>query len=176
MSGLSFSVTKFPGLRQEKPEPPTVSIAAFFTFLLLDNLFRNQLQIDSLIPRVMRRRIKVGHVPVVVKVLVSPEDKRNGFMGWKHCPENFGMLFINHAAKKQSFWMPDVPFDLEALGFDDNNILVQVLALKAMDRTSRSFSRAVKHVVEMPAGWCKKNGIEPGCSLTVSQHQPEANR
>lgn len=64
--------------------------------------------------------------------------------------------------------MPDVPFDLEALGFDGNNELIEVISLKAQDRASRSFSKPVKHVVEVPAGWCKKNGIEPGCRLVVT--------
>jgi uncharacterized membrane protein (UPF0127 family) len=63
--------------------------------------------------------------------------------------------------------MHTVPFDLDCLGFDEDNKLVEILPLNALSTASRGFSVPVKHVVEVRGGWCKDNEIKGGEKLVI---------
>lgn len=58
--------------------------------------------------------------------------------------------------------MKDVPFDLDAIGFDRDMNIVELKRLTAMSTVPVAFSSDVKSVVEVPAGWCLRNGIRKG--------------
>ena len=63
--------------------------------------------------------------------------------------------------------MQDVPFDLDCIGFDEDDRVVQVLHLKAHSKASRSFIRGVRHVVEVRGGWCDDHEIKGGERLIL---------
>jgi len=110
-----------------------------------------------------------GH-PLGLKVLDNPESQGRGFMGWEQPPnDQYGMLFKHSHIKPQSYWMQDVPFDLDCIGFDEDDRVVQVLHLKAHSKASRSFIRGVRHVVEVRGGWCRDHGIEQGSKLILGE-------
>lgn len=58
--------------------------------------------------------------------------------------------------------MKDVPFDLDAIGFDGDMNVVELKRLTAMSTVPVAFSSDTKSVVEVPAGWCLRNGIRKG--------------
>lgn len=58
--------------------------------------------------------------------------------------------------------MKDVPFDLDAIGFDEDMNVVDLKRLTALSTVPVAFSSDVKSVVEVPAGWCLRNGIRKG--------------
>lgn len=58
--------------------------------------------------------------------------------------------------------MKDVPFDLDAIGFDGDMKVVELKRLTAMSTVPVAFSSDTKSVVEVPAGWCLRNGIRKG--------------
>lgn len=110
----------------------------------------------------------LGYVPLTLEPLSTNEQKRKGFMGSSSPPpDDFGLLFLNSKVKLQSFWMKDVPFDLDCIGFDEDDRVVEVMHLKANDTASRSFMRAVKNVVEVRGGWCKEKGVIKGQRLLL---------
>jgi uncharacterized membrane protein (UPF0127 family) len=111
----------------------------------------------------------LGYVPLInLKALSTDAERARGFMGWKAPPnDKFGMLFKHDHPKRQSYWMKDVPFDLDAIGFDENNRAVEVLCLKANDKTPRRFIRAVQNVVEVRGGWCREHRLEKGWELRM---------
>lgn len=111
----------------------------------------------------------LGYVPLInLRVLSTDAERARGFMGWKAPPnDKFGMLFKHDRPKRQSYWMKDVPFDLDAIGFDENSRVVEVLHLKAHDKTPRRFIRAVQNVVEVRGGWCREHRLEKGWELRM---------
>lgn len=114
----------------------------------------------------------IGCVPLdtklSLKILDTKDLRRQGFMRWSKPPgDSFGLLFFHTVVGHQSYWMKDVPFDLDCLGFDEDDKLVEVLHLGALSTISRAFSRPVKHVVEVRGGWCERHGLKGGEKLVI---------
>lgn len=112
----------------------------------------------------------IGYLPhsLALKILNSSELRAKGFMGWSQPPnDHYGMLFVHDTEHPQSYWMHTVPFDLDCLGFDKHNRLVEVLPLEAFSTASRRFSVPVRYVVEVRGGWCKDHGIKGGEKLVI---------
>lgn len=105
----------------------------------------------------------------MLKVLGTPELKKQGFMGWDSPPsDRFGMLFVNDHSKMQAYHMDTVPFDLDCIGLDEEDRVVEVMRLNSFAKAPRSFSRAVKNVVEVRGGWCDTHGLKPGDKLQIN--------
>jgi uncharacterized membrane protein (UPF0127 family) len=112
----------------------------------------------------------LGYVPLALKVLDKNHLRQKGFMGWSHPPnDHFGMLFHHDIEHPQSYWMHTVPFDLDCLGFNKHNQLVEIIPLKALSMASKSFSKPVQHVVEVRGGWCKDMGLKGNEKLVIRQ-------
>ena len=112
----------------------------------------------------------LGNLPLALKLLDKQHLRSKGFMGWNEPPnDHFGMLFHHDTEHPQSYWMHTVPFDLDCLGFDKDNKLVEILPLYALSKASRGFSVPVKHVVEVRGGWCKDKGIKGGEKLVITK-------
>lgn len=58
--------------------------------------------------------------------------------------------------------MKDVSFDLDAIGLDGDMNVLELKRLTALSTVPVAFSSDVKSVVEVPAGWCMRNGIRKG--------------
>ena len=112
----------------------------------------------------------IGCVPLALKILNNFKSRSKGFMGWSKQPNNhFGMLFVHKHECPQSYWMHTVPFDIDCLGFDKHNRLIEILPLEALSMASRSFSKPVRYVVEVRGGWCKEHGIKGGEKLFIKK-------
>ena len=112
----------------------------------------------------------IGYVPLALKVLATSKLRSKGFMGWEQAPnDHFGMLFVHKHERPQSYWMHTVPFDIDCLGFDKHNTLIEILPLEALSTASRSFSKPVRYVVEVRGGWCKDHGIKGGEKLFIKK-------
>ena len=106
--------------------------------------------------------------PLILKPLHTNELRHRGFMGWTRPPnDHYGMVFLHTHEHPQSYWMHTVPFNIDCLGFDKHNQLVEVMTLNALSKASRSFMRAVQHVVEVRGGWCKDHGVITGSKLRM---------
>jgi len=89
-------------------------------------------------------------------------------MGWNQPPnDHYGMLFVHEYEHPQSYWMHTVPFDLDCLGFNKDNQLVEILRLEALSTASRGFSVPVKYVVEVRGGWCKDMCLKGNEKLVI---------
>lgn len=116
------------------------------------------------------KRFKLGDTTVALTVLGTKEDKAKGFMGAAEPPlDSAGLLFMNPS---KSFWMKNVPFDLDLVGFDDSNRVVEILNLVAHDTNPVTFSAPnLKTAVELRSGWAADHNLTLGSELT-----PEGSR
>ena len=105
----------------------------------------------------------LGDHLVNLKQLSSEKNKAKGFMGWSNPPDDsFGMLFVNPS---KSFWMKNVPFDLDLVGIDEDGKVAEIQKLSADDLTPVSLLRTYPAVIELRSGWCKDNNVTTGTHL-----------
>lgn len=108
----------------------------------------------------------IGENLILLQELNTLEEKQKGFMFHDNPPnDDFGLLFMNEHSSKQSFWMKNVPFDLDLLGFDKSHCLVEVINLVANDEIPKSFKNDVLNVVEVRAGWVADKAVSIGSEL-----------
>lgn len=109
----------------------------------------------------------LGDQVLNLRVLTSPEEQAKGFMFSEKPSDDFGLLFKYSEPRTLGFWMKNVSFDLDLLAFDEDRRLFQVIRLKANDPTIRKISKPCRYVLELKAGWCERNNIEPGMTLEL---------
>jgi uncharacterized membrane protein (UPF0127 family) len=85
-----------------------------------------------------------------------------GFRWQKRIPPQGTGIWLQGSKSTYSLWMKDVSFDLDAIGLDEDQNVVELKRLTALSTVPVGFSSAVKSVVEVPAGWCLRNGIRKG--------------
>jgi uncharacterized membrane protein (UPF0127 family) len=108
--------------------------------------------------------VHIDSTPFKVELLSTPKQQEKGFMGSKRGPwYDSGLLFIYPSPRRNlSFWMKNVPFDLELLVFDGDGVLREIKTLKAMDERSTRLDTSAMCVLETKPGSARKNGFEIG--------------
>lgn len=118
--------------------------------------------------------IKVGSNPLDVKVASTPRSQAQGYMGARVAPnDGEGILFVYDEPQPLSFWMKNVPFDLDIIFFDSN---LKYLGHETMSKHGGeedhsiprySSKKPARFAVEVKSGWCKEKGIDSSCSLEI---------
>lgn len=98
-----------------------------------------------------------------IELADSPQKREMGLMHRTSMMENQGMLFIFDAEERQSFWMKNTHLPLDIIFVNEAKTIVHIAencepySLKPIP----SFEYA-KYVVEVNAGYTKKNKIKVG--------------
>lgn len=110
-------------------------------------------------------RITVTFPSASVLAEVAETDKRRalGLMYRTHLPEGRGMLFTWPNEQVRAFWMRNtyIPLDLIFIGKSGRVVGVLHEASPESDRPL-TVSRPAMHVLEVPAGWARRNGVDVG--------------
>jgi len=101
---------------------------------------------------------------------VSAKSLKKGLGGRSSLPYGLGMLFLNC----RTFWMKDVPFDLDLVRLDEDFTVTEIQRMKGSFLnfdlpTYRNKNRHSVHALEVPAGYCESKGIKIGDKLRVSK-------
>lgn len=128
----------------------------------------------------------IAGTPIRIKILRTPEEQAEGFM-FKPEPENgFGLLFVYKTIKPLSFWMRNVPYDLDLVALDGALCVRKVYSLEANEEEAvKVFAGSsqgedaegaqakpgsgCQYALEMRSGWCRSNGILIGDKLKVNE-------
>ena len=108
--------------------------------------------------------VTVGTMAVVAEIADSDPLRIQGLSGRKNLPDGKGMLFIFPQSDFYGFWMKDMRFSIDIIGFDDTQTIVWL----APDLLPESFptvftpSRPVQYVLEVPAGSIEAFGLTLG--------------
>ena len=109
----------------------------------------------------------LGGIPIRIKVLRTPEEQAEGFM-FKPEPENgSGLFFVYNAPRRLSFWMKNVPYDLDLIALDRALCVKKVYTLRANEEEAVEIEGGGQYALEMRSGWCRANGILVGDKLKV---------
>lgn len=107
-------------------------------------------------------------VPLSVEVKRSPESIRKGLMHRKEPLEkDTGALFDLGVDADHGFWMKNTFIPLDMIFVDNNMKVVGIVHnAKPLTTKSRRVGKNSRYVVEVNAGWAKKNGIVVGTKLS----------
>lgn len=109
----------------------------------------------------------LGGIPIRIKILRTPEEQAEGFM-FKPEPENgYGLLFVYNGSRPLSFWMRNVPYDLDLIALDGALCVRKVCTLRANEEESVEIEGGGHYAIEMRSGWCRSNGILIGDKLEI---------
>lgn len=108
--------------------------------------------------------VTIGEMTVQADVADSDTLRIQGLSDRRNLPDGKGMLFVFPQSDFYGFWMKDMRFSIDIIGFDDTQRVVWL----AKDLIPESFptvftpSRPVQYVLEVPAGSIEAFGIELG--------------
>lgn len=106
-----------------------------------------------------------GREPVRVRVEIAATDpvRQRGLMFRRHLDEDAGMLFLFEQEEHLSFWMENtyIPLDMIFIGADKRVVGV-VENAEPLTRTSREVPGESQYVLEVNAGFARRNGLGPG--------------
>ncbi|NUO52147.1 MAG: DUF192 domain-containing protein [Polyangiaceae bacterium] len=112
---------------------------------------------------------EVGSLEVAVEIAEKDEHRMRGLMYRKDMSDGAGMLFIFERQKKLQFWMKNTCIPLDMIFIDKGGTIV------AIEENTPTLSMNTfgpkrcdaKFVLEVNAGWARKNGVKPGQKLDL---------
>lgn len=101
---------------------------------------------------------------------LTAKSLQKGLGGRTDLPSGLGMLFLNC----NSFWMKDVPFDLDLVRLDKDFNVTEITRMPGSFHnlylpTYRARKRASEHAIELPAGYCEAKGVKVGDKLEIGK-------
>jgi uncharacterized protein len=104
-----------------------------------------------------------GQQVVEVEVAATRDARTRGLMWRTELAAGKGMLFIFPQESVQGFWMRNTLISLDMLFIAaDGTVAGIVERAEPQTLTSRSVGKPSKYVLEVPSGWCAKQGIVAG--------------
>ncbi|VVC02464.1 putative ACR [Candidatus Bilamarchaeum dharawalense] len=106
-------------------------------------------------------------VDIEAEMANDSATKAKGLMGRTSLGQNEGMLFTFPKAGKYGFWMFNTSIALDAIHFDENGTVVDIIAMEPCGLTncSQYYPKTdSKYVLEVNVGFAKKNKIFIGKS------------
>lgn len=107
--------------------------------------------------------IKVGHLDLEVELALSTEQRARGLM-YRDKVEN-GMLFIYDEERILSFWMRNTKVPLDIAYIKADWTIEPIQFLYPYDEKGKKSQGPAIGALEMPQGWFKAQGLEPGTKI-----------
>ena len=110
------------------------------------------------------KKVKINNVSIDVDIANTPETRATGLSGRTSLPEGTGMLFIFEESGDYGFWMKNMNFSIDIVWIDENLRVVNVERGVLPETFPQVFypNKAVKYVLELPAGAAVKYRIDVG--------------
>lgn len=126
---------------------------------------------DYPMPTLPHARVKLkdaygGQQLVEVEVAATRDSRTRGLMWRTELAPGKGMLFIFPVETIQGFWMRNtlIPLDMLFIAADGTVAgIVENAAPQTLD--SRTVGKPSKYVLEVPGGWCGKQGVVAGSKV-----------
>ena len=114
--------------------------------------------------------VHIGKTSIQAFEAHTAEEQSIGLSDVSSLPENHGMLFIYPATASRTFWMPDhMKFPLDIV-FIDKNATVSRIYKACMPGSKFRFTGHGRWILEVAAGFCKRNDIKVGDKVLYSKY------
>jgi uncharacterized protein len=105
---------------------------------------------------------------VSIELVTTSEDTAHGLMYRRSMPESAGMLF-KMKNEVHTFWMHNTCMALDMLFLDENGVVLGLLEeVPPMNDEIRTINQPSVYVLEMNAGYSRKNQIKTGSKLLLN--------
>lgn len=106
-------------------------------------------------------------LPLIVEVADEPNEQKKGLMFRKSLLEGTGMLFVWPEKRDITMWMKNTYIPLDMLFIEDNVVRHIAQNTKPESLELIPSTLPVNMVLEVPAGYTKKYGVEANWQLHV---------
>jgi uncharacterized membrane protein (UPF0127 family) len=109
-----------------------------------------------------------GGVEVTVEVADTEKTRARGLMFRKSMPDDRGMIFLFNTRENHTFWMHNTCISLDMLFIDEDGTIVGIEEnVPTMDDSTFEVGCLSKYVLEVNAGWSRKNGVKAGQKIDL---------
>ena len=107
-----------------------------------------------------------AEVHVAAELALDEASRARGLMDRRSLAPGTGMVFVFPDVSPHKFWMHNtyIPLDMIFVGGDRRVVYVEDQA-EPLTETARGPDAPTQFVVEVPGGWARSHGIEPGTSV-----------
>lgn len=110
----------------------------------------------------------------VIDIEIADNDQKTaqGLMYRTSMPENAGMLFLMKTEQMQSFWMKNTYIPLDMIFVNSQKEIVTIRHnTTPMKESSYYSTKPALYVVEVNAGFCRKNNINVGDKIDFTTNR-----
>lgn len=121
-------------------------------------------------PPLGQGRVAFVDARVAIDVEIARDDaaRARGLMFRKSLADDAGMLFIFERQRPRSFWMRNTCIGLDMIFVADDGVIVGIEEnVPTLNDESYHVGCDARFVVEVNAGWCRRNGVRPGQRLQL---------
>jgi uncharacterized membrane protein (UPF0127 family) len=119
------------------------------------------------LPRV---KLWIGPREIVSEVCITVPQIATGLMHRPSIGPEETMLFVFGSPRERSFYMKNVPFDIDVAYIDSDGVIQEVVRLKANDAKGvPSKSSRIQFVLEAAPDYFTRNGYGPGTLISTEQ-------
>ncbi|MBI4706656.1 MAG: DUF192 domain-containing protein [Candidatus Omnitrophica bacterium] len=117
-----------------------------------------------------KKIISLGNASVLVEVCDTNKTRQKGLMFRDELKENEGMLFVFEKELRHSFWMRNMRIPIDIIWISEDKKVVDIIEdAKPCQASCPSLvpAKPAKYVLEVSAGFVKKNQIKAGAQLRL---------
>lgn len=120
--------------------------------------------------------IRVGEKVVQVEIMQTEAEREKGLSGRPSLCQNCGLLFLFDSPNYYPFWMKEMYFDIDMIWIANDKVVEITDNAKApppeeFESPRQTYTSQVPadKVLEVNAGWAKKNGIKIGDEVNADE-------
>jgi uncharacterized membrane protein (UPF0127 family) len=112
--------------------------------------------------------ISVKGNPIKVEIARSEKQQEMGLMYRKRLDEGKGMIFVFPSDRQLSFWMKNTYLPLSIAFLSSSGKIEELFDMEPLSEESVRTMHYVRYALEVPRGYFKKIGAEPGDVIDLS--------
>ncbi len=128
------------------------------------NYFFSEIYSTSLNPI---KKVFVKGVLVKAEAVNSKEKIRKGLAGREKLPEGRGMLFMMPGSDVQNFWMQGMLIPIDIIWIENGKVIGCESSVSPQDARIFTSPGPVGYVLEVPAGFCRRNDISANDAVEI---------
>lgn len=116
------------------------------------------------------QKISIGKAMVRVEVAETAQERNTGLSGREALRENEGMVFMFEQPGQYGFWMKGMRFPLDFVWIADSEVVEITEDVPVSNEDSPKVyqpQQPIEAMVEVNAGWVKRNGVRVGDEVVV---------
>jgi uncharacterized membrane protein (UPF0127 family) len=108
--------------------------------------------------------IRIASQSINARIAHTDDELAKGLSGTDALAEGEGMLFVFDKPGSWPIWMKDMNYPIDILWLDESHQVITIAANISPDTYPQEFrpSKPASFVLELPAGYARKYGIETG--------------